>query len=66
MDNHEQQNSKQHRDEERITTQTPMKSALYEEWTQIIVQAIDKEVAKLPIIMARCIAVNGSSHNLHA
>ncbi|RPA98886.1 hypothetical protein L873DRAFT_1686154, partial [Choiromyces venosus 120613-1] len=50
---------------ERITTQTEMKSVLNEEWARITIEEIDKEIAKLPIIMSRCIAVNGSN-NFHA
>ncbi|RPA97195.1 hypothetical protein L873DRAFT_1771557 [Choiromyces venosus 120613-1] len=50
---------------ERITTQTEMKSVLNEEWAWITIEEIDKEIAKLPIIMSRCIAVNGSN-NFHA
>lgn len=50
---------------ERITTQMAMESVLNKEWVRITIQEIDKEIAKLPIIMSRCIAVKGSN-NLHA
>ena len=50
---------------ERITTQTQMKSVLYEEWARITIQEINKEVPKLLPIIARCIAVNGGN-NFHA
>ena len=42
-----------------------MKAALCEEWAQITIDEIDREIAKLPVIMVRCIAVHGSN-NFHA
>jgi uncharacterized protein (DUF2267 family) len=50
---------------ERITTQTQMKSVLQQEWDRITIEEIDKAIAKLPIIIARCISVKGGN-NSHA
>lgn len=50
---------------ERIKTLSQMKTILIEEWDHISIEEINKEVAKLPTILTRCIAVN-SSNNFHA
>lgn len=49
---------------ERVTTVERMKEILEEEWERITVKEI-KEIAKLPAIVQRCIAVKGSN-NYHA
>lgn len=53
------------RGSERITTVGEMKRVLQEEWDKITVEEINTEIAKLPTIMQRCIAVNGGN-NYHA
>jgi len=53
------------RGRERITSQSQMKAAVCEEWALITIEEIDREIAKLPTIMVRCIAVQGSN-NFHA
>jgi len=53
------------RGRERITSQSQMNAALGEKWARITIEEIDSEIAKLPTIMVRCIAVQGSN-NLHA
>jgi len=53
------------RGRERITSQSQMKAALCEEWARITIEEIDSELGKLPTIMVRCIAVQGSN-NFHA
>jgi hypothetical protein len=42
-----------------------MKKVLQEEWDKITIDEINTEIAKLPTIMRRCIAVNGGN-NYHA
>ena len=42
-----------------------MKLVLQEEWDKITIEEINKEVAKLPSIIAKCINVNGGN-NYHA
>jgi transposase len=46
---------------ERITTVNEMKKVLQEEWDKITIEEINTEIAKLPTIMKRCIAVNGGN-----
>ena len=53
------------RGEERITTVPRMQEVLIEEWEKISVEEINYEIDKLPIILAKCIKVNGSN-NFHA
>lgn len=53
------------RGREKITSQTQMKSRFCEEWARITIEEINREIAKLPTIMGRCIAVQGSN-NFHA
>jgi len=50
---------------ERITSLPQMKLVLQEEWDKITIEEINKEVAKLPSIIAKCINVNGGN-NYHA
>ena len=53
------------RGSERITSVTRMQEVLVEEWEKITIEEINKEIAKLPTIVARCIAVQGGN-NFHA
>ena len=53
------------RGSERITTVGAMKVVLQEEWDRIAVEEINLEILKLPVIMQRCLAVNGAN-NYHA
>jgi len=53
------------RGRERITSQSQMKAALCEECARMPLEEIDRGIAKLPTIMVRCIAVQGSN-NFHA
>jgi len=46
---------------ERVTTVAEMKVVLREEWEKITVEEINCEIEKLPTIMSRCLAVNGSN-----
>jgi transposase len=50
---------------ERVTTVAEMKVVLHEEWERITVEEINREIEKLPTIMSRCLAVNGTN-NFHA
>ena len=50
---------------ERVTTVQRMREVLIEEWENITVEEINREIMKLPAIMQRCIDVNGSN-NYHA
>jgi transposase len=49
------------RGSERITTVTAMKRVLQEEWDKITIEEINREIAKLPTIIKRCIEVNGGN-----
>ena len=49
---------------ERITSPTRIKAILYEKSARITIKDIDRESAKLPTIMARCITVQ-KSNNFH-
>jgi hypothetical protein len=49
---------------ERVTTLSRMKKDLQEEWDRITIEEINKEISRLPTVMARCIAVNGGN-NFH-
>jgi len=49
------------RGHERITFQQQMKQVLQEEWDRITIEEINKKVAKLPSIMAKCINVHGGN-----
>lgn len=51
--------------EEKVTTVEGMKSALVETWDSLTVERINQEVEKLPHILSKCIAVEGSN-NVHA
>ena len=53
------------RGHEQITSLPQMKLVLQEEWDKITIEEINKEVAKLPSIIAKCINVNGGN-NYHA
>jgi len=53
------------RGHERIISLPQMKIVLQEEWDKITIEDINKEVAKLPSIIAKCINVDGGN-NYHA
>ena len=53
------------RGSERITTVGDMRAVLIEEWERLTLDEINQEIAKLPSIMERCLAVKGSN-NYHA
>jgi transposase len=52
------------RGRERVTTVSRMKEVLQEEWDRITIEEINREIARLPKVMERCIAVNGGN-NFH-
>ncbi|KAG0642658.1 hypothetical protein HOY80DRAFT_881158, partial [Tuber brumale] len=43
------------RSHERVTSISEMKKVLQQEWEQITVQEVSKEISKLPRVMAKCI-----------
>ena len=53
------------RGSERITTVSAMRQVLLEEWGKITIDEINREISRLPGIMARCLEVDGSN-NYHA
>ena len=53
------------RGHERVIILPQMKLILQEEWDRITIEDINKEVAKLPRIIAKCININGGN-NYHA
>jgi len=53
------------RGHERITSLPQMRLVLQEEWDRVTIEDINKVVARLPSIIAKCILVNGGN-NYHA
>ena len=47
---------------ERITTVSAMREVLKEEWQKISIDEINKEIDRLPTVMARCIEAGGSNN----
>ena len=52
----------QKRETEKITTMSEMREVLKEEWEKILIEEINREISRLPAIMARCIEVKGSNN----
>ncbi|KAA8894674.1 hypothetical protein FN846DRAFT_973065 [Sphaerosporella brunnea] len=52
------------RGSERVITLSRMKHVLQEEWDHITIEEINREISRLPTVMARCIAANGGN-NFH-
>ena len=49
------------RDVERVTTAGEMKLILKQEWERITIEEINREVSKLPSILAQCISPKGGN-----
>lgn len=47
---------------ERVTTEKRMKEVLVEEWNKITIEEINKEIARLPRVMDKCINVDGGNN----